>query len=144
MEVPRRCIGLGKMEHSNGSGRGRRVERGPVWSLCDIENNENQKINARPRELAPQGGPKADLARADSFPISTAFHCHFASQDRKASPKKAGGAVNKRPLNKQARKTGPPGPVVRDIGQFATHNSGFEFRGFLSMECGQKSAEPHL
>ena len=114
-EVPGRCIGLGKLGHSNGSGRGRHVERGPVWSLCDRENDGNRKIDAGPRALAID--QSKSLAPSESFPILHVFHCHFASQDRKASPKKAGGAVNRKPSNIRARETGRPGPAVRDFGK---------------------------
>ena len=74
----------------------------------------------RARELAHPGGPKRQISRRLShFQYSTEFHCHFASQDRNASPKKAGGAVSSKQLNKLARKTGRPGPAVHDFGQIA-------------------------
>ena len=119
MEVPGRCIGLGKMEHSNGAGRGRHVELGPVWSLCDIENNGSGNSTPVPENSPRRAGQRRISRGLTHFQFCTAFHCHFASQDRNASPKKAGGAVSSKPLNKRDRKTGRPGPAVRDIGQFA-------------------------
>ena len=93
-EIPRRCIGPGKLEHSNWSGRGRHVERGPVWSLCDSKNHGELKKTPMP-ENSPAGGPKsASRPGADHLQFCTECHCHFASQDRNASPKKASGAVN--------------------------------------------------
>ena len=66
-----------------------------------------------------RAGQKQISRRLTHFQYGTEFHCHFASQDRNASPKKAGGAVNSKQSNKHARKTGRPGPAVRDFGKIA-------------------------
>ena len=65
----------------------------------------------RSRSIAP--------AAVERFPTRHVVHCHFASQDRNASPKKAGGAVNREPSNKQEQETRRPGPAVRDFGKIA-------------------------
>ena len=59
---PGRCIGLGKLRHSNGSGRGRHVERGPVCS-CDIENMGREKSTCRSPRTRPAGRAEADRSR---------------------------------------------------------------------------------
>ena len=154
----------------------------------------DRKGHPCPRTRPSGRAKETDLARALIISALPGILSH-SSQDRNASPRKAGGAVNIKQSKEQQRKTGRPGPGVRDFGQIAfarywirasggfqawnavrdrqSRNSDhittiglpgwpgnpvFSHRhspvanietnsssgGFLSMECGQKLAEPQI
>ena len=88
----------------------------------------DRKGHPCPRTRPSGRAKEADLARALIISALPGILSH-SSQDRNASPRKAGGAVNIKQSKEQQRKTGRPGPAVRDFGKIDLHNSEFELRG---------------
>ena len=118
IEVPRRCIRPGNSQRLNGPGRGRHIERGPSGLHETKTIQRDRKGHPCPRTRPSGRAKETNLARALIISALPGILSH-SSQDRNASPRKAGGAVNIKQSKEQQRKTGRPGPGVRDLSQIA-------------------------
>ena len=90
IEVPRRCIGPGKLKHLNGSGRGRHIERGPTGPCVSEKTKEMTPVpeNSPNRAARAKSGsrPGADYLIPIYFARHSIVTFKFASQYRNFSP----------------------------------------------------------